>query len=203
MENQKLLEAPHHRNRIFIGVVALVAAMVGWWLWTYAQYIEDEMQATTDGQSVVIGENTATAGFTLSEVEGWQTYTNEEFGFEVEYPSDVTTEFVEDENLLVLRRLGMDGPALYFSIDLNPIGLTFEEYYDGDPGPDVWSGEDFSVITVGGVSSFEFNSIVSFAGGSVIIVPRGDHFINISDTGGSFQGSGLLDQILSTFRFLE
>jgi hypothetical protein len=94
---------------------------------------------------------------------------------------------------------------LRFWVDSNPQNLTTEEYYDEDPGRNLFGQSDGNVSTVmiDGVSSFRFVPIVTFAGEVVLVIPRAEDFLRIVDQGASFQNSGLFDKIVGTLQLLR
>jgi hypothetical protein len=135
----------------------------------------------------------------------WQRFTDPQGRYSVMFPSDVKAQFVEDVLVLRLANIQEDeeAPSLHFSIDPNPDGLTVEEFYDGSPERNlIGQSEEFTFpIDVGGVPSFKFVPIISFAGETIIIVPRDREFLKISDYGNSFQKNGLFESIINTVEF--
>jgi hypothetical protein len=74
------------RISTLVGIIIIVATTVvffgGVFAWQY----------------FIVKSNVETVGLDLSEVEGWKTYTNTQYGFEFKYPDDSTIEISNAEN---------------------------------------------------------------------------------------------------------
>lgn len=104
MQNQKGIAS----IILILAIVALlgVAGYFAWQYYTITQSPADQPQSQTpppQAENSPIAQPTdQTAGPALSGVEGWQTYTNTEYGFEFKYPTDFTlSEKSWDETFLV------------------------------------------------------------------------------------------------------
>lgn len=120
----------------------------------------------------------------------------------INYPPILITEVIDSE-AVVLRYdqpTGEEGPVLSVVIDHNHRGLTAEQYYDGDPGPDLSDGT-VSPITVAGRPSLRFVPASTLAGAVVVVVPGPGEFLRVTDSGVAFQETGLFNAILDTVRF--
>ena len=169
-----------------------------------------------------------TSDFTLSEIEGWQTYRNEEFGFEVRYPSDYfynAKQITENINTLfygqATKLFASDGyvngeyvPTLL--IIWHPLSIqAYQEktkeynqhfgYKQSVFEQVVVNGQNISVFDIG---SFNMGILCS---GMSALSTQGTGIIGLNYTkceeenaaGLTQEDRDLFTQILSTFRFLE
>ena len=156
---------------------------------------------------------------TQDETANWQTYRNEEFGFEIGYPTEFDIWGVSDRGISVIRRIG-GKPRLTVGISVISAFGSLAEYLEhvkevrefADEGqPSVYVIKERSNITVSGKRAFE-QEIVGAASALYTI----ETFIEISpdliisvivrdDDGNAIDDSlrDLNDQILSTFRFID
>jgi hypothetical protein len=128
------------------------------------------------------------------DTSNWQTYRNDEFGFELKYPASWQFEEL-DPNLSFGSFLDSAGPQkdrLYITVN----GLN----YTGIDNPDVvYKKEVFVGKTVTIQSVYQENKLISKG----IEVPLTTGFITIYTTPDSNGSFAIIDQILSTFRFIE
>jgi len=90
---------------IAIGIITILVIIVGGFaLWQRAEITKEENMPLPEIQIPEKKEiKDETAGLVPSEVEGWQTYRNEEYGFEVKYP----------EEWIVIKEEKNDYPIFY------------------------------------------------------------------------------------------
>jgi len=143
----KLLDQSAQTNWKFIAIVAFVAVfLTGGILMLIPQFEEPTLPLSQQNNSQIVTPNS-----TVNEVEGWQTYRSDEFGFEIEYPEGLTVRMVElDDPFFVLKVFDAGeiiiGPRGYW-----PRGQTGEELnYE-------FRNEE---ISLGGVVAIK-NSIIS------------------------------------------
>ena len=105
-------------NWKFIFIVAVLAIIVGGGTLVYLQMTEKEFEASPVYISEKVTED-ETADLVPSEIEGWQTYRNEEYGFELKYPKDLIdlgqepfTSYLkmEDPDFTVIKGLQIRNP---------------------------------------------------------------------------------------------
>ena len=162
-----------------------------------------------DGEEVTHGYNPKDLGkFEPSfgnAIADWKVYRNEEYGYEVKFPNNWTIEDLEpiiDEVNNIPSRISIQGDSKEFHIEVSP-DIKRAEFYKITPGR---QGE----IQIAGKI---LAKIVSFNGGNIeesgyvspsvwiyFIKNNLAYFIELTPTN---EISGVFDQILSTFRFLD
>jgi len=166
-----------------------------------------------------------TSDFTLSEIEGWQTYRNEEFGFEMRYPRrwysvwrnesvlELSNEQMSavgtgSENAVMLQLIVVRETSLtdlFEALKNAKIGVPYEENLV------IYTKlEDFQIGEVPAVRYKADRTAISYIGlpiGEEILFRKGTvafqiSFIGFTDSALN-QQKELMNQILSTFRFIE
>lgn len=92
---------------------------------------------------------------------------------------------------------GTDRPQITVKIDSNPSNLSLAQYYSGNPGVNL-IGEvapgTYTAITVQRKTAYRFDLLEVPA--IIVIIPVGDHFIDVTDAGDGYQSSGEFQQVL-------
>lgn len=151
-----------------------------------------------------------------SEIAGWKTYTNDEYGFEIEYPADL--HFVAGAALLkcpVDYCVGISHPrgvqdnrVFIFSMDIANRNL-----YEGNDNP-FFNIKDYQEVLIGGQRALysenksEFNLdtgyLIHLAVKNYIIFKDGKTYqIVINIDGDNKDDNAMLDAMLSTFKFTK
>jgi len=128
----------------------------------------------------------------------WKTYTNAEYGFEFKYPPGYEVTDLEKKDFFIVRAAGdvsRENPAYpYLTIE-----FLSESYLKVLEVEQQKSPQEINNIVIGNVSSKEF--LYSSEMGNTfqeIIIPKNNQAIRISSSKG-----GLLDPLLSTFKFIK
>ncbi len=160
-------------------------------------------------------------------ITDWQTYKNEKYGFEFQYPKDwklkTSNELGEDANEIVPSKQQncsenpwQDGKKLcldqiYFGIVENKNGLTIDNFWKEINGG--WTNEDaptgiknLKSFLIGNNKAYKFTTVSAFDG-----TEDNNFWVTLSDNnffaiGGSYlEGNEniILDKILSTFKFTK
>lgn len=115
-------------------------------------------------------------------------------------PASLKFEFNDEHKVLVLTSREDREGSILISIDANPLGLAVEDYYDGEPGPNLFgqSRGEFSLIDVAGVTGYRFEPAETLGGDIVVVVPTRDAFIMLHDFGAGFQSTGVFQSIIDS-----
>ena len=121
-------------------------------------------------------------------------------------PEGWISSFGGEDHVLIVHSPGVnrdrgEAPRITAVVDGNPGLLSTQEYYDGDPGLDLF-GESSTVSTtsVGGLPAYRFDLFMTLVGTIVYVVPDRDRFIMITDEGATFQGDESFQQLLDSLK---
>jgi len=162
--------------------------------------------------------NAETAGSALSEIEGWKTYKNDEYGFEFQYPDSFKEyinprEFDDDESVSKLSK--------YFLYNKNSEKLEFKVNFNYQFDPNNLVSGRYSVkyekseISINGIRSYKVKSATCYMGcgsGIMVFIPyktgaiifttaRADPDESLTNI--TSQEEMLFNQIISTFKFTK
>lgn len=91
--------------------------------------------------------------------------------------------------------------GLFIAVHENPSSLSIDEYYDGDPGVDLSSAPEITVV--GGHTAYRFNPANTLGGDIAVVVPLDNTFLFIVDHGAAFQSSGEFEEVLNSVNLGE
>lgn len=198
-------------NLKYILIVVILAVLAGggilgyqyWWLPSQ----ENKMP------EIIIKDETAAP--VVNRTEAWQRFVQAEQKYSILFPPQFSIRQLEPKDLspptidsVVLKQPippdFEDYEASYISIKIqaNPMHLSLEQFYDGDPGIDFFgqSANQFDILNVAGRQAFRFDPVVTYRGIVVVIIPLEDSFLVITDGGASYQQGGTFQAILNSIR---
>ena len=167
------------------------------------------------GLSVIEQPRTEPRDLPLADFTGWQTYRNEEYGFEIKYPTEWLK--IEDElwvlfsttegDHMSLEKV-KDEPRFLIMIKDNefPNSENAENYYNKkyDFGRNFPSKPDSVVFTkISGKSAVEFLIFETISTNRHIIIPLKTKVVEIIYPSSQPNFQDTYNQILSTFKFIE
>ncbi len=199
------------QNRWFIWTLTIII-IVGFSVWGFAEYSNVEMNNGSVGSEVVLNRNRVSV---QNDISDWQTYRNEEFGFEFKYPSDFQLEDSSAEKLSgndVFLEIKKDNNTRFiiaknFAGDYVGVGSAFNKLLGIDinkNGVNIINESNnplfhvFNALSATSTITVE-NSQLRVKG---IIVSNGTDNVGIRSNYAD-DDSKLLDQILSTFKFIK
>jgi hypothetical protein len=160
-----------------------------WRLWQNEQFV-----ATTTSTNVIKTEKATTTNLSL------KTYRNEEWGFEFNYPSELSLKekvfggYYSKFNLVLFKHIG---ESRDWAIVVN---IVLPKFVDNK----FWkSQDDISKIVVDGIEGVRYNYVFQEFPHTDVIFPLGDMKMIIGTGEGSYIYLEELNQILSSFRFIK
>lgn len=156
---------------------------------------------TTINTNTTANSNTAT-----DETAGWQTYTNEEYGYSVKHPKEWKEKLASDQGVydfyVDVIPSSPSGSNVELKVRITPFtiqeGETLEQAYHRTTGSDV-SSLDWESITVDGVESKYYTGIPSFVSYNAALVQKGNLGYEIEN----HTSRDIFDLVLSTFQFTD
>lgn len=182
-------------NWKYILIVMILAAVVGVGILAYRYWWSME-------------EPKAPEGPIIDETANWETYRNQELGFEIKYPRDWVVESPDKLHVIFYPlsfKEEFEHPFIGITKKPNPQKLSVREFYNGVHERDLFfqSGDEYTTGKIMGREYFLFKPYITFAGETIVVIILDSAFVEIYDFGNAFQESGIFDQILSTLQFIE
>jgi|GEM_PF-4048001 len=200
-----------------IGIILILVIIVGgftWWQYSEIEKEEAEVSEVQTPEKEEVKDETAGLPSIASATEGWQTYRNEEYGFEVKYPTNdysFTTGlchsawFAEKENCISIKFSQNDECSINIAVvDKNKYENCLNEF-EGIVG--------LEIIDFAGVKATKWPSINSLPFN--YCVQKNDKYFVIFETNPYISSHrnpdepllpgcpSELNQILSTFKFIK
>ena len=191
------------RAGIWIPLVLVVAFLAGYTVWNFSQ-----KPGVYDDQ--IIQNQEFRIKNQANEVEGWQTYRNEEYGFEFKYPAEFNELFGFEINVNDYKVIEPGPGAFYMRLakDTWQSRLSHQEsYQEGDVCFREEQGEYDVECNVFSKQPFSFKSISLYGNENehrkaiYLILPTKEAEISIFIP--QLINDRILRQILSTFKFIE
>jgi len=214
-QNPPLQEQKHWVRYLLIilGILIIAGGAYG-----YVSYANKTPELTQEQES-------DTADLALSEVEGWQTYRNEEYGFEFKYPGDWNHQECSSDNFFLLGFgdadkliiCGSEAPPRAYVV-VKVLGSKFSNSVEGDISriTSILDSSRVEKIEVYGVKALKISGTLKDFGGQelqgipvgtkdiTIVFDYNDKLYNLIYFGLNGKDfSRVFDQILSTFKFIE
>jgi len=138
----------------------------------------------------------------INDTSNWETYKNEEYGFEVNYPRDWRADETSKEYIAFVfpgREPAPQFPGdIVISVSDNHQSLNIENYIKSLP-PIITNLETMSVDNMPARKIMQSGMVESIT----TVVAVDEIFIHITDWQKQHQENGIYNQILSTFKFIQ
>ena len=187
-----------YRTTAIALVVVFIVGLAGIFYLKFRAGQLNEAAAKVLAESAIL---TDASGLALSEVEGWKTYRNEQYGFEFQYPQSWHLKDVDGGALVNQEGLNKPHETAALSLIAFPEdkGKRFQDIYDGENANYIDFTKECKNMILGGVSAYDCSPAISFAGERYILFRKGDLPFEIAD----YIQNNTTIKILSTFKFIE
>lgn len=187
--------------KILIVLDIIILAAIIWYISTRPGG-SDTRPVDTGSNTPVVNSETPTSSNEDPEISDWQTYRNDEYGFEFDYP-----EFLEEMDKAypyeIIRLIGENGGIVIDLKDGDIDDLDLRNHFDRTPPDDIQVGDrggygqgfgDAGALAVSNYVQLNENEylVINFVAGEDSWPPFFDK-----------EGGGIMDEILGTFEFFD
>ena len=170
------------KSIIIIGII-IILTLIGGVVWYWQKYQGASIKGQgNDGQSSDVGNQQSE----IINTKDWQTYRNEEYGFNFKYPQEWQVENLNKRSIGVfpfgkIQGIEYNGDVVFFIRDrIN--GQDIEDVYNGSIGPELFKSATggYSQINIQGNKAIYFKNVMGLMPSDIVIVALKNKFIEIS-----------------------
>ncbi len=194
-----------NNNLLLIAAGALLLAIIGYLLFQNSQ-LQQKLTSPQPPDVVLLDQKPTEP----AETANWRTYTNNDYGFSLKYPQELSLK-TDDMSSRIVHYISFifpDGCNLYraeckkairVQILENPEELSLQEFYRTSSDYNIFASAEGEEITLAGFKAYKFGVDDNFAR---VFAYKNKIFV-IQDFSRPLQKNDTFNQILSTFRFIE
>lgn len=158
---------------------------------------EEDIGGATTKESAVIQDEALTAALNT-------TYTNATYAYSLNYPDSWGfTEAAPEQVGFAPKGKAVDSQYqgdIVLTVKSNPEGLTVQEFYNGANDVNLFTDATGGSAprSIGGREAWQFTGVEGYVPSTVVVVPLGDAFLEITDVGAQHVDDGLFDRVTAS-----